>query len=44
VSRVYTRMHHGSDVVAGAVLGLAVGKIAKRVLATSGRRRRTIGG
>jgi undecaprenyl-diphosphatase len=44
VSRVYTRMHHGSDVVAGAVLGLAVGKITKRVLATSGRRRRTIGG
>jgi membrane-associated phospholipid phosphatase len=31
-SRVYTRMHHASDVLAGAFLGLAMGAIAKRVL------------
>jgi undecaprenyl-diphosphatase len=28
-SRVYTRMHHASDVAAGAVLGLALGKVAR---------------
>lgn len=33
VSRVYTRMHHASDVLAGAALGLAMGHVAKRVLA-----------
>ena len=33
-SRVYTRMHHASDVLAGAILGLAMGAVAKRVLAT----------
>ena len=32
-SRVYVRMHHASDTVAGAVLGLALGQVAKRVLA-----------
>jgi undecaprenyl-diphosphatase len=32
VSRVYVRMHHASDTVAGAVLGLALGQIAKRAL------------
>jgi membrane-associated phospholipid phosphatase len=32
-SRVYTRMHHASDVVAGALLGLAMGAVAKRVIA-----------
>ncbi|MBA2326759.1 MAG: phosphatase PAP2 family protein [Actinobacteria bacterium] len=31
-SRVYTRMHHASDVLAGAALGLAFGQIAKRLL------------
>jgi undecaprenyl-diphosphatase len=31
-SRVYVRMHHTSDVVAGAVLGLALGQVAKRLL------------
>jgi undecaprenyl-diphosphatase len=31
-SRVYTRMHHTSDVVAGAALGLALGAIARRVV------------
>jgi undecaprenyl-diphosphatase len=39
-SRVYTRMHHASDVVAGALLGLALGQVAKRLLAASDRRRR----
>jgi membrane-associated phospholipid phosphatase len=32
-SRVYTRMHHASDVVAGALLGLAMGAVAKRLMA-----------
>lgn len=31
-SRVYTRMHHASDVLAGAALGLAFGQVAKRLL------------
>ena len=31
-SRVYVRMHHASDTVAGALLGLALGQIAKRTL------------
>ena len=31
-SRVYVRMHHASDTVAGAALGLALGQIAKRAL------------
>ncbi len=31
-SRVYTRMHHASDVVAGAALGIAMGVVARRVL------------
>ena len=31
-SRVYVRMHHASDVVAGAALGLALGAGARRVL------------
>jgi membrane-associated phospholipid phosphatase len=31
-SRVYTRIHHASDVVAGAALGLALGHVAKRHL------------
>ena len=32
-SRVYVRMHHASDTVAGAVLGLALGQVAKQLLA-----------
>jgi membrane-associated phospholipid phosphatase len=38
-SRVYTRMHHASDVLAGAALGLLFGLIARRLLpiGTSGR-------
>jgi undecaprenyl-diphosphatase len=36
-SRVYVRMHHASDAVAGALLGLAFGQIAKRVLTPSTR-------
>jgi undecaprenyl-diphosphatase len=31
-SRVYVRMHHASDVLAGAGLGLALGVVARRVL------------
>ena len=31
-SRVYVRIHHASDVVGGAVVGLGLGAIAKRVL------------
>ncbi|MGB2757294.1 MAG: phosphatase PAP2 family protein [Acidimicrobiia bacterium] len=31
-SRVYTRMHHASDVAAGTVLGLGFGAIAKRYI------------
>ena len=36
-SRVYVRMHHASDAVAGTLLGLAFGQIAKRVLTPSTR-------
>jgi undecaprenyl-diphosphatase len=32
VSRVYTRMHHTSDIVAGAALGVALGLIARRLV------------
>jgi undecaprenyl-diphosphatase len=31
-SRVYTRMHHTSDVVAGSLVGLAMGSVARRIL------------
>ncbi len=31
-SRVYVRMHHASDAIAGAVLGLALGRVARRLL------------
>jgi undecaprenyl-diphosphatase len=31
-SRVYVRLHHTSDIAAGALLGLALGRIAKRIL------------
>ncbi len=39
-SRVYVRMHHTSDVVAGALLGLCFGRVARRVAPLSGRRGR----
>lgn len=29
-SRVYVRMHHASDVIAGAALGIALGQVARR--------------
>ena len=32
-SRVYVRMHHASDVVAGAALGLALSPLARRFVA-----------
>jgi undecaprenyl-diphosphatase len=31
-SRVYVRLHHTSDVAAGALLGLALGRVVKRLL------------
>jgi len=31
-SRVYVRMHHASDTVAGALIGLVLGRIAKRII------------
>jgi undecaprenyl-diphosphatase len=34
-SRVYTRMHHTSDVVAGAALGVALGLVARRLVPLS---------
>jgi undecaprenyl-diphosphatase len=30
-SRVHVRIHHGSDVVAGAAIGLGLGAVARRV-------------
>jgi undecaprenyl-diphosphatase len=36
-SRVYVRMHHASDIIAGAALGLAMGAVARRVLPVEGR-------
>jgi membrane-associated phospholipid phosphatase len=36
-SRVYVRMHHTSDIVAGAALGVTLGAIARRVLPLHGR-------
>lgn len=30
-SRIHVRIHHGSDVLGGAILGLALGEIARRV-------------
>jgi undecaprenyl-diphosphatase len=31
-SRVYVRMHHASDVIAGAAVGLAMGAVARKLL------------
>ena len=31
-SRVYVKMHHASDVLVGAALGIGLGTIARRVL------------
>jgi undecaprenyl-diphosphatase len=35
-SRVYVRIHHASDVIAGAALGVALGALARRGLAALG--------
>jgi len=35
-SRVYVRLHHASDVIAGAAIGLALGAIARRVIHLKG--------
>ena len=32
ISRVYVRLHHASDVVGGAVLGLALGALVRRII------------
>lgn len=37
-SRVYVRLHHASDVLAGAALGLAFGMVARKVLPVSSPR------
>jgi undecaprenyl-diphosphatase len=37
-TRVYVRMHHASDVVAGAALGVALGAVARKLLPVGGRR------
>jgi undecaprenyl-diphosphatase len=34
VSRVYVRLHHASDVIGGAVIGIAFGRIARRLAPT----------
>jgi undecaprenyl-diphosphatase len=34
-SRVYTRMHHSSDVIAGAGLGIMLGAVARRIVPLS---------
>jgi len=31
VSRVYVRIHHGSDVVAGATVGTMLGLVGRRI-------------
>ena len=30
-SRVYVRLHHASDVIGGALLGIAFGRVARRL-------------
>ena len=35
-SRAYVRIHHPSDVVAGAAVGLALGGLARALLAVAG--------
>jgi membrane-associated phospholipid phosphatase len=35
-SRVYVRLHHASDVIAGAAIGVALGAIARRVIPLAG--------
>lgn len=42
-SRVYVRMHHASDVAAGAALGLALAPLARRYLTRSGTSRQDRG-
>ncbi len=37
VSRAYVRIHHASDVIGGAVVGLALGRAARSLLTRSGR-------
>jgi undecaprenyl-diphosphatase len=37
-SRVYVRAHHASDVVVGAAIGIALGRLARRVWPADGQR------
>jgi len=37
LTRVYVRLHHASDIVAGAALGLAFGQVARRLVPVDGR-------
>jgi undecaprenyl-diphosphatase len=36
VSRIYTKIHHGSDVVGGVAIGLALGHLARRIVPLTG--------
>jgi undecaprenyl-diphosphatase len=36
VSRVHVRLHHATDVVAGSALGLALGRLGRRILPAGG--------
>lgn len=36
LSRIYTKIHHGSDVVGGVVIGLALGHVARRIVPLTG--------
>jgi len=36
ISRPYVRIHHGSDIVAGAVVGTAMGLVARRIFRCAG--------
>jgi undecaprenyl-diphosphatase len=36
-SRVYVRMHHASDVIAGALMGIALGRVARHWFDPPGR-------
>jgi undecaprenyl-diphosphatase len=37
-SRVYVKIHHASDVVGGIIVGIALGKVAKRLIPLSRHR------
>lgn len=41
-SRLYVRIHHGSDVAGGMVVGLALGLLGRRLVPLAGRRSRSL--